>query len=78
MTFSTCVVINDINRSDDKSDEELDFDNSDDELDKSDDDNDRLSGSDNEALITLHMGLLSPTDMMREEYDTLNNLIRAM
>ena len=78
MTFFTRVVMNDINRSNDESDKELDFDNSNDELSGSDDNNDRLSESDNKTSITLHMRLLSPTDMMREEYNTLNNLIRVM
>ena len=78
ITFFTHVIMNDINRSDDKSDKELSFNNDDDKLDESDNSDDKLSGSDNETLITSYMRLSSPTDMIREEYDTLNNLIRAM
>ena len=78
MTFSTHIVMNDIDRSDDKFDKELDFDNSDDELSESDDSDSRLSKSNNKTLITSCMRLSPLTDMMREEYDTLNNLIEAM
>ena len=70
--------MNDINRSDDKFDEELNFNNDNNKLNKSDDSDDELDESDNKTLITSYMRLSSPTDMMREEYDTLDNLIKTM
>ena len=78
MTFSTCIIMNNINRSNDKSDKELDFDNNNNKLNRSDDSYDELSKSDNKTLITSYMRLSSLTDIMREEYNTLNNLIRVM
>ena len=78
MTFFTPVVMNDINWSDNESNKELNFDNNNNELSESDDNNGELSEFDNKTLITSHMRLSSPTDMMREEYDTLDNLIKTM